>query len=77
MVGLKRADMALTQAGVGPTFHGVGDDTDSAPHSLLEAWPILVADAEVVVVRFLWLIGWVELEGDETTGDKCRALQAT
>lgn len=75
MIGLNQpVHTALTQAGEGRTFHSVGDDTDGTPHSLLKARPILVAHGEVVVVRFLWFIGWVELEGEEATGDECRAL---
>lgn len=76
-VGLNQlAHTALTQAGEGRTFHSVGDDTDGAPHPLLKARPILVTHSEVVVVRFLRLIAWVELEEEEATGDECRALQA-
>lgn len=44
------AHPALTQAGEGHTFHSIGDDADGAPHPLLQAWAILVAHSEVVVV---------------------------
>lgn len=47
------------------TFHSIGDDTDGTSHPLLQPWPILVAHSEVVEVWLLWLMGGIELGGEE------------